>query len=455
MNVVVIIVDSFRQDHISFYNHKQPVFSGVRPCETPNIDGFAEQSIVFENAYPSGLPTIPVRTELMTGQDTLPFKPWEPLGPHELTIADILRREEYTCGMVSDNYHYRAPGMNFHRSFHAYRWVRGQEYDSYASHTSRRKLDDYLNANYSEAWRSRVHQFLVNTDDFEKEEDWFPAKVVEESMNWLEKNRVHKKVFLWIDSFDPHEPWDPPRRFDMYTDPDYNGKRLIMPMGGKASDWATEAEIRYIRGLYAGEASFVDHCLGKLFTKLKEFGYYDDSVIVLLADHGHPLADHGKFLKGTDRLYNELLKIPFMVRMPGGEKARRSKAIVQFPDLLPTILDTIGLGNNVYSMHGKSFLPVLNAETDKHRKTVIIGYYEGVDRCIRDNLWSYIQRPEGEPDELYNLNEDPKEAVNLVDKHPEEAQRLSSLFGQHYRHLPTKTVKGVQGRYELASGTTE
>lgn len=63
MNVVVIILDSFRQDHTSFYNHKHPVFSGVRPCKTPNIDGFAEQCIVFENAYPSGLPTIPVRTE--------------------------------------------------------------------------------------------------------------------------------------------------------------------------------------------------------------------------------------------------------------------------------------------------------------------------------------------------------------------------------------------------------
>ncbi len=455
MNVIVVIVDSFRQDHVSFYNRKQPVFSGVRPCETPNIDDFAKQCVVFENAYPSGLPTIPVRTEVMTGHDTLPFKPWEPLGPREITVADILRREGYTCGMVSDNYHYRAPGMNFHRSFHAYRWVRGQEYDPYASHVSRRKVDDYVNANYPEVWRSRVHQFLANTDEFEKEEDWFPARVVDESVEWLEKNRNHKKVFLWVDSFDPHEPWDPPRRFDTYTDPDYKGKRLIMPMGGKASDWATEAEIRHIRGFYAGEASFVDHCLGRLFTRLEELGYYDDSVIILLADHGHPLADHGKFLKGTDRLYSELLKIPFMVRLPGGEKARRSKAIMQFPDVLPTILELVGLGNDAHAMHGKSFVPVLNAETDKHRNAAMMGYYEGVDRCVRDSAWSYVQRPEGEPDELYNLNDDPKEKVNLVDKHPEEAQRLSSLFGRSYRRLQTGTVKGVQGRYEVASGTVE
>ena len=226
-------------------------------------------------------------------------------------------------------------------------------------------------------------------------------------------------------------------------------------MGGKASDWATEAEIRYIQGLYAGEASFVDHCLGRLFQKLDELGYYDDSVIILLADHGHPLADHGKFLKGTDRLYNELLKIPFMVRMPSGEKARRTKAIVQLPDVLPTILDILGLRNNAYSMHGKSFLPILNAETDKHRKAVITGYFEGVDRCVRDNEWSYVQRPEGEPDELYNLKEDPKEKVNLIGKNSEEAKRLSSLFGQQYRRVPMKAIKGIQGHYELASGTLE
>ena len=65
---------------------------------------------------------------------------------------------------------------------------------------------------------------------------------------------------------------------------------------------------RHIRGLYAGEAAFVDHCLGRLFDALRDLGYYEDSVIVLTADHGHPLADHGKFLKGGDRMYSELLR---------------------------------------------------------------------------------------------------------------------------------------------------
>lgn len=81
--------------------------------------------------------------------------------------------------------------------------------------------------------------------------------------------------------------------------------------------------------------------------------------------------------------------------------------------------------------------------------------FEGIDRCIRDREWSYIQRPEGEPDELYNLVEDPKERINLIDGNPEEAQRLSSLFGQYYRRASVRVIKGVQGRYEVASGVIE
>jgi arylsulfatase A-like enzyme len=114
------------------------------------------------------------------------------------------------------------------------------------------------------------------------------------------------------------------------------------------------------------------------------------SIIIVMADHGHPLADHGKFLKGGDRLYNELLKVPFMVRLPGGAGARRTEAIVQFHDVLPTVLDLLGMANNTSSMHGRSFRPVLEGDTDTHREVIITGYHEAIDRCVRDRTWSYI-----------------------------------------------------------------
>ncbi|MFN2201387.1 MAG: sulfatase, partial [Caldilineaceae bacterium] len=456
VNIIGIMLDSFRQDHIGFYHGGRPAFEAVPACKTPNLDAFAQECIVFDNAYPEALPTIPVRTQLFTGQATLPFRPWQPLAQEDISIADILRAEGYVCGLISDCYHYRAPGMNFHRGFHAYRWIRGQEYDPWTSHPTRRNVDDYVNDHYDAVWRGRVAQFLANTDDFATEDDWFAAKVVDDAVDWLARNRTHPRVLAWIDSFDPHEPWDPPPRFDAYTDPAYGGKRLILPMGGLMQSWATKQEIRHIRGLYAGETAFVDHCLGRLFQALKDLGYYDDSVIVLLADHGHPLGDHDKFLKGEDRLYNELLKVPFMIRLPGGEGARRTRAIVQFHDLLPTLFDLTGMANSTTAMHGRSFLPVLRGDTDSHRQAVVTGYHEGIHRCTRDRTWSLIQCPPGEQDELYNLVEDPRERTNVIEQYPEEARRLSRAFGIYYRLQIQKGDSeieslGIQGKYELAS----
>ena len=456
VNLICIMLDSFRQDHFSLYNKGEAAFDGVKACETPNVDAFAEDAIVFENAYPEGLPTMPVRLALMTGQYTLPFRGWEPLTERDITAADILRREAYTCGLVSDCYHYRAPGMNYHRSFHTYAWIRGQEYDPYRPLPPVRNVNDYVNDKYVEPWPTRIAQYLANTDHFTEESDWFSAQVVREAVDWLEANRDKDNIFLWMDSFEPHEPWDPPAAFDTYTDPNYKGKRLIMPIGGPMQDWASEEEIRHIRGLYAGEAHFVDHCLGRLFAAFERLGYYDDSIIFLVADHGHPLGDHGKFLKGGDRLYSELLRVPFIVRLPGGQSGgQRSQALVQFQDVLPTFLDLMGLSNNSNAMHGRSFRAVLAGDTDTHRDAIIVGYKPAVDRCIRDERWSYIQRPEGEPDELYDLQDDPRETRNLIDEHPEEAVRLSGLFGPYFRPQLPSVVKGIQGTYEMASSAIE
>ncbi len=455
MNVIVIFLDSFRQDHLSVYNQGKGPFSYIPACKTPNLDKFAERCVIFENAYPEALPTIPVRCQVMTGQRTLPFRPWEPLTSQDVTMTQILRKMGYTCGLISDTYHYRAPGMNFHAGFHEYRWIRGQEYDPYVSAPPKRDVEDYVNEYYTERWKSRIKQFLANTDEFTSAEDWFSAKVVKESVRWLKDNRCQDNIFLWIDSFDPHEPWDPLEHFDSYTDPNYDGPRLIMPMGGIADQWARQHEIEYIQGLYAGEASFVDYCLKDLFDCLEEQGYYEDSIIVLLADHGHPLCDHRKFLKGADRMYSELLKVPYLVHLPGSKNGgMRTDAIVQFHDTLPTIMELLGSSARS-GMHGESYVPVLNGDTDELREAMITGYYQGIDRCIRDKTWSYIQRPADEPDELYNLKEDPGETKNVIDEYHTEAQRLSSMFGDYFRRAPSTTVKGIQGRYEMASGSVD
>ncbi|MEM2913463.1 MAG: sulfatase [Candidatus Bathyarchaeia archaeon] len=449
-NVIILVIDSLRQDHLSFYNGGKPVFEDVKACETPNLDRFAKKSIVFTNMHPSGLPTIPVRTEILTGRFSLPHRPWKPLQPYpeDISASEILGEHGFTCGLISDTYHLFKPDMNFHRGFHEFRWIRGQEYDAYFSSPTKRDVSRYVNLNYNEQWRKLVAKCLANTDYFKSEEDYFAMKVVRETLDWLKRNRAHDRKFLWMDMFDPHEPWDPPPRFDEYTNPNYEGSRLILPMGGYAENWATYEEITYIRGLYAGEVSFVDYCLGILFEGLDDLGYMSDSIIILTADHGHPLADHGKFLKGTDRLYNELLKVPFMIYYPDC-KHRVMDALAQFPDILPTILDVIGLENETKHMNGRSFRRILVDESNEHRDVIIAGYHEGEDRCVRDKTWSYILRPEGLPDELYNLIEDPKELRNLIDERKDMAMKLYMSFGRCFYRKPARIIKGIQGQYEL------
>ncbi len=454
MNLIFIMVDSLRQDHVSIYNEGKEIFSGIPACKTPNIDKFAKDCIIFENVYPCGLPTIPVRYELMTGYFSLPYRGWRPLTEYDLTIADILKMEGYISALISDTYHFRAPGMNYHRSFSIYQWIRGQEYDPHKIAVSKRKIEDYVNENYPAHWRKRIMQFLANTDDLD-EKTWFTAEVVDKSVEFLQKARDFKKVFLWLDSFEPHEPWDPPKKFDIYTDKNYRGPRLIMPMGGEAKDWASQEQINFIRGLYAGEVSFVDNCLGYLFENLEKLGYYEDSLIVLTADHGHPLCDHGKFLKGPDRMYSELLKVPFLIRMPEGKYGgRRVKSLIQFPDVLPTLLEILGYRNENIPLGGKSFYNVIKGE-EEHREAIISGYKRGIYRCIRDKKWSLVITPEDEVDMLFDLENDPKERENLIDKYPDVAIELNKKFGNTFKGVVSQFIKGLQGKYEMGSASID
>ncbi len=446
MHLIVICLDSLRQDHLSFYG------GDASPVRTPAIDALAREAVAFDNMYPEALPTIPIRTQLMTGQRTLGTRPWQPLTPADRTMAQILGEAGYVSALITDLYHYFKPDYNFHRAFHVWRLIRGQEYDNYRSQPlTRYQVDDFVKEGFPPRWRGLVTRCLQNIEPFQTAEDYFAARVFREAADWLAENRSHPRLFLWIDAFDPHEPWTPPPEFDRYTDPGYRGKRIILPPGGPADAVMTPEEIAYTRGLYAGEVAYVDHCVGRFLDRVRELGLYDEALIVLLADHGHPLADHGKFLKGADRLYSELLKVPFLIRFPGGQYGgRRVQALGQFHDVLPTLLEALGLPFDREAFHGRSLLPVIRGEVERVRQAIITGYHGGIDRCIRTETWSYILRPDDHPDELYHLVDDPGERHNLIDQYPDVARQLLAPFGAFYSPRRRPVVKGIQGRYEVA-----
>jgi arylsulfatase A-like enzyme len=445
MNLIVLMLDSLRQDHVSFYG-----WDGC-PLETPSLDWLAGESVVFDNCYPEGLPTIPVRTELHTGHHTLIHRPWQPLVPTDVTLSEVLAAEGYLNMMVADTYHLFKPGMNFHRGFHLFQWIRGQEYDGYrAAMPKRRRLEDYVNENYDEVWRGRVLQFLKNKDDCVEPEDFPCCRSVDAAIDYLRGSRSDPRPkFLWMDTFQNHEPWMPPGRFDRYVPDDYDGPKIILPMGGDYRKWGGEDTAACVRGLYAGEVAYVDWCIGRLLDALDDMGYMEDTLLCVLSDHGHPLADHGKFLKGGDRMYSELLKVPLILRFPGGEHGgRRLDSLAQFPHVMPTLLDGLGLPEACHDLSGLSLMPVIRGEVDSIREATISGYHRVADRAVRNRRYSYVVRGGAEPDELYDLQEDPRERRNIIGEKPEVADALTALFPKIYFPAPPKS-HGVQGDSEV------
>ena len=418
INLIGIMLDSLRRDHVGFYNEFEV---NGKIVKTPNIDVLARDSLVFMDAVTGGLPTIPIRTQLFTGNETLTNRGWQPLNKEDVLISEILAKYNYKCMLIADTYHLFKPGMNFQRGF-SFDWLRGQEADAWQMGDHSRDMKKFTKPAMEgdRIWYS-LDQYFRNIEHFKKEEDYFPARVMGKAIDWVEKNK-DSQFFLWMDSFDPHEPWFPPEPFlSMYKNPDYKGQELIHPKYGSV-DWMNEEELNNTRALYSGEVSFVDRWVGKFLNKLKELNLYDNSLILLLSDHGHPHGDHGSIMKTSDNLYSELVTFPLMIKPPKGiYQPKKVKGIAQTPDILPTVLTLLGLEKETFNMGGKNLLPLL--EGNRVRDFAVSGYFGAGHRVIRDEKWSLIYRPSGKH-ELYNLQEDPGEQINLISKNKKLAVRM-------------------------------
>jgi len=449
MNLVLIVLDSLRQDHVACYG-KPPWYESA--IQTPNLDGFAAEAVRFDNAYPEALPTIPVRTALVTGQRTLQGRPWQPLAPEDVTAAEIFAELGYVNAMITDVYHLAKPGMNFARGFHSFKFIRGQESDAFETTPHGRNVDDFIHpAMKGTTKETVVDQYLRNVAAWKSDEDCFPAQVFKEAARFVE-GVGNKPFFMWVDSFDPHEPWYPLPPFDkLYVDPHYKGPHLIDALYSTV-DYMSADELAFIRAMYAGEATMTDKWFGFFIDALRARKLLDNTLVLVLADHGHPLGDHRKIMKHPDNLYGELLRIPFLLRLAGAEHAgKQLDALAQTDDVLPTFLDYIDCGAEAVAMHGKSLRPLVEGRAESVRDWVVTGYHQSPYRCVRDRQWSYFYRPEGS--ELYNLANDPTEQCNVIGQHVDVAERMHRRMGVFSFTKQGKAPgKNIQERYEW-SGT--
>ena len=179
------------------------------------------------------------------------------------------------------------------------------------------------------------------------EADRFAARTSEFAVKWLEENYEYDPFFLWVDFFDPHEPWDPPEYMVRRYDPQYTGAPMLHPNYGKASDYSA-TELNNLRAHYCAEAEMVDRWVGRVLHKIDDLDLWKNSIVVWMSDHGMSLGEHNRTGKsninsGDDRfwpVYPEVAHIPFLIRAPELPPGSTVDALLQPPDILPTLSRT-------------------------------------------------------------------------------------------------------------------
>ncbi len=439
-NIICICIDSLRWDHLRA--------NGNTWIHTPHLDHFASEAAVFDGAYIGSCPTIPCRTDLVTGTTTWPSRGWTPLPRDIPVLSTLFAARGYTTALIADTYHLFRDGHQFDRGFHTWQWIRGQEGDRWIRDFSRSITLPAAPEKLRNPERLRTN-YLLKTAERRDEADYYAPQTMTAARRWLEHNRAVQPFLLWIDEFDPHEPWDPPQHdVDRYN-PGYEGECVISPRYGPA-DYLTPAELEHVRALYAGEVTMVDRWVGRVLEAIDDFGLRERTIVIILTDHGHYLdypGDHGLIGKPAP-LFEGVAHQVFMIRHPASlGRGQRYQELVQPIDLLPTLLDLTGAAIPSFC-EGQSLRPVLEGRPVRTRD-VAISVYHGKAPTITSAEWSLIYVPStaaGEPDPtgdtaqmrrpggghwtsmLFDRRRDPHQLHNVLENHVGEARVLYEAF---------------------------
>lgn len=430
MNVIVLCCDTLRADVVEHTWEDR--------VETPNLDHLREKSAVFTNAWGEGEPTIPMRRGFFTGMRSYPWRyhlddrgstpnllGWHAIPPDQTTCAEYLVPNGVMTGLIADTYHMFKPTMNFTRGFLSYDFIRGQESDTVRTGPlsrieMRHVLPDDL---ATPEKRPGMAQYLLNVLDRKYEEDYFAPRVFRSAARWLQDNLENRPFFLWIDSFTPHEHWDPPPYFaDRYFKAE-GVRDFIYPQMVQGHRPLTEEEIRRTKALYYGYVTFLDKWIGYFLETLDDLRLWDDTVVMFVSDHGTELMDKGKFGKSPEAMHPFNFRLNFWICHPEKSlQGKRVKAFVQNTDVTPTVLRLMGVDHE--PLDGFDVMPLLTGERDSLRNEVITAW--GPIASVRNNEWNLVlhtTNPDPMP-RLYHLPSDPTESVNVAASHPEVVQTL-------------------------------
>jgi arylsulfatase A-like enzyme/Tfp pilus assembly protein PilF len=361
LNIILITLDTLRSDRLSCY--------GSRRVETPNIDSFAHEGVIFTNAASTVPFTLPAHSSMMTGT----YPPYHgvrenvgtQLGDDVPILAGLLRDGGWATGGFVSSFVLDS------------RWGIGRGFDHY--------FDDFDLSAFDTPDMASVQR----TGDV----------TVAEAVRWLDDRPADKPFFLWLHLYDPHEPYTPPEPFNS----------------------------QYRERPYDGEVAFTDSLVGDFRKALEDRDLLEKSLVVLTTDHGEGLGDHGEMFHGY-YIYESTIHVALIVRPPAmPDSGRAVSAPVSHVDLVPTVLDAVSIPYPDV-LHGRSLVPLMFGAAEDMQRAVysesmypLLHYGWAPLRALRTDRFKLIDAPR---QELFDLVRDRHESDNIASRQPDTALEL-------------------------------
>jgi arylsulfatase A-like enzyme/Tfp pilus assembly protein PilF len=357
-------------------------FTGV---ETPRIDGLAGESVVFDRVTSTAPLTLPSHTSIFTGL-VPPHHGVRDNGGFFLDAAKTTLAERFKAAGYATGAFVGAWVLDS-------KWGLAQGFDTYADHFD---LSKYK---------------ILSLGTVQKPGD----EVADGALAWL-ATVANQRFFAWVHLYDPHSPYDPPEPY----------------------------RTRYAQQPYLGEIAYTDHVVGRLLDFLKERRIAERTLVVVTADHGESLGEHGEATHAYF-IYAATTHVPLVIHTPWGYRGR-SAAPASSVDIFPTVLDLAGLAPEP-GIDGRSLVPTMmggalpQPSPVAYSETYFPRYHFGWQhlRGLRDGAWSYIDAPHPE---LYDLAADPGERNNVYKANSRRAEdlrlRLESLVGAESAAAPQR-----------------
>jgi arylsulfatase A-like enzyme len=415
-NILVIVVDTLRADHLSCY--------GYARSTSQNLDYVARQGVLFESAFAGSSWTLPSHASLLTGR--YPYEhgadSTKPLDGRYPTLAEALRALGYRTAVVSANNIIFCRGKGFGRGF-----IRFEDYFHSAADMAVRTL-----------YGRMINKFVLRHLGFEDlAARKRAAEVNRSALRWIDRHRA-KPFFAFLNYFDTHDPYLPPQPYRNKFSESKNPGGILNFRMDRIHPKMTPEQVQSEIDAYDGAIAYVDDHIGQLFAELHRRGIAQNTLVVITSDHGEAFGEHGLFTH-RKMLYREVIQVPLIIwwpeHVPAGVRVTRPVTNVALP---ATVMDLVGAGGQAQfpnlSLTGLWKFPVAQndcpyplAELAQEPSTKSFQFpaYHGWLKSLMSSQWHYIVH-EKLGVELYDWKNDPREVHNLVAT-PEGQAVVSSL----------------------------